>query len=134
VGLLDQTQASIGSTNVPLTAASIADPYLINRIPGSSFAISGKVDLASDPNFATAGAVRVYVDRSTTAIPVTLNSDGSFTSGTITLNDAQFWYPDPPEKVALLAAPFPTDPAKYWYSDRHYVTVQFNDGINMNAL
>jgi len=90
--------------------------------------------LTSDPNFLTAGAVRVYVDRSTTAIPVTLNSDGSFVSGNITLNDSQFWYADPPEQVAFLAAPFPTDVSKYWYSDRHYVTVQFNDGINMNTL
>jgi polygalacturonase len=132
--LLDQTQAIVGSKTVPLTAASIDSPLVINRLPGSSFAISGKVDLSSDPNFMTAGAVRVYVDRSTTAIPVTLNPDGSFTSGNITLNDNQFWYADPPEQVAFLAAPLPTDITKYWYSDRHYVTIQFNDGMNMNTL
>jgi polygalacturonase len=83
LSLLDQTKAIVGSQTVPLIAASIAEPYLINRIPGSSFAISGKVDLGSDPNFATAGAVGVYVGRSTTAIPVTLNSDGSFSSSAI---------------------------------------------------
>jgi len=134
VNLLDQTVAIVGSNTVPLTASSIANPYLINRIPGNALAIRGKVDLTSDPNFAAAGAVRVYVDRSTTAIPVTLSPDGSFTSGTITLNDSQFWYGNPPEQVTFLAAPLTIDNNKYWYSDRHYVTVQFNDGINMNTL
>lgn len=134
VNLLNQTAAIVGSKTVALTAASIDNPYLINRLPGSTFSISGKVDLASYPNFMAAGAVRVYVDRSTTAIPVTLNPDGSFVSGAITLNDSQFWYANPPEQVAFLAAPLTIDVNKYWYSDRHYVSVQFNDGINMNTL
>jgi len=40
----------------------------------------------------------------------------------------------PTEQVAFLAAPFPTDVSKYWYSDRHYVTVQFNDVSIWNTL
>jgi hypothetical protein len=50
------------------------------------------------------------------------------------LNDSQSWYGNPPEQVTFPAAPLTIDINKYRYSDRHYVTVQFNDGINMNTL
>jgi hypothetical protein len=40
-----------------------------------------------------------------------LNPDGSFTSNAITLNDNQTWY-----------------------IDRHYVTVNFFNGLNINSM
>jgi hypothetical protein len=57
------------------------------------------------------GAVAVFVDRDTTGVPVTLNADGSFTSGIITLSNNE-----------------------YWYINRHYVAVNFYNGINVNTM
>jgi uncharacterized lipoprotein NlpE involved in copper resistance len=90
---------------------SINKPNVINAVSANKFTVSGRVDLAASPGFVTGGTVRVFVDRNTTAIPVTLNADGSFTSGTITLDDNQ-----------------------YWYVDRHYVAVNFFNGININTM
>lgn len=142
LSLLNQTVAMVGSQTVPLSAAcalcnpTVVDPVNINRIAGKTFAISGKVDLSTYPTFlSTGGAVKVYVDRSTTAIPVTLNSDGSFTSAAITLDDTPYWYSDPPEHLALTPLPYTSaSTAQYWYSARHYIAVTFYDsGLNINT-
>jgi polygalacturonase len=111
LNLLDVTTANVGGAAVPLTAVSINEPNVINAVSANNFTVSGRVDLAASPGFVTGGTVRVLVDRNTTAIPVTLNADGSFTSGTITLDDNQ-----------------------YWYVDRHYVAVNFFKGININTM
>jgi hypothetical protein len=84
---------------------------LFDKVPQNSFTISGRVDLAESPAFLPGGTVRVFVDRSTTPVPVTLNPDGSFTTGVITVDDSQ-----------------------YWYIDRRYVTVNFYNGIDINTV
>jgi hypothetical protein len=109
--LLDQTTALVGADAVPLTAKSIAEPDIINVVGSPTFRISGKVDLGPYPAFVTGGTVRIFVDRSTAAIPAVLNPDGSFTSNPITLNDNQSWY-----------------------IDRHYVAVNFFNGLNINPM
>ena len=111
LNLLDQTVARVGGEDVPLTARSIDDPNVITHLSANTFTVSGKVDLGAYPGFVNGGTVRLFVDRSTTAILATLNADGSFTSGTITLDDNQ-----------------------YWYVDRHYVAVNFFNGININTI
>lgn len=111
LNLRDETTAHAAGTDVHLTAASIADPDVINAVPAHTFTISGQVDLAAYPGFVTGGTVRVFVDRSTAPIAATLNADGSFSTGPITLNDNQ-----------------------YWYVDRHYVAVNFFNGININTV
>lgn len=111
LNLLDQTTAHVGDEAVRLTPVSGADPNVINKVPGHTFTVSGKVDLAAYPGFVNGGTVRIFVDRSGTAIPATLSADGSFTSGPITLNDDQ-----------------------YWYTDRHYVAVNLFNGININTI
>ena len=111
LNLLDQTVAHAGDTDAHLTAASIADPNVINAVPGHTFTISGRVDLAAYPGFVNGGTVRVLVDRISTPIPATLNDDGTFTSGPITLDDNQ-----------------------YWYVDRHYVAVNLFNGLNINTV
>lgn len=135
--LLDQTTAIVGSNvAVPLEAASSEDPVVINRIPGNTLAISGKVDLNSYPGFPDAGQIKIYVDRSTTAVPVTLNADGTFTSGIFTLDDSQYWYNEPPERLDLTPLPYTAAvTAQYWYSARHYIAVNLYDaGININTM
>ena len=113
LNLLDETAAVVsGGANVPLTAKSIANPDVIIEVPAKTFKISGKVDLSAYPGFTAGGTVRVFLDRSTSATNATLSADGSFiTSSNITLNDSQ-----------------------YWYTDRHYVTVNFYNGYNMNSM
>jgi polygalacturonase len=111
LNLLDETAAHVGGESVHLTAASIAAPDVITALPGRTFTISGKVDLAKYPGFVDGGTVRVFVDRDTTPIPATLHPDGTFTTGPITLDDEQ-----------------------YWYVDRHYVAVNFFKGIDVNTL
>jgi Dockerin type I domain len=114
----------------------VVDPVDINRIPAHIFSVAGKVDLSTYPTIPTAGTVKVYLDRSTTAIPVTLNPDCSFVSGAITLDDTQYWYGDPPEHLALDPLPNTAlDTSQYWYGARHYVAVNFYDsGLNINTL
>jgi polygalacturonase len=111
LNLLDRTTAHAGDENIRLTPASIADPNVINKVPAHTFTVSGKVDLAAYPGFVSGGTVRIFLDRSTTPIPVALSPDGSFTSGAITLDDDQ-----------------------YWYIDRHYVAVNLCNGININTI
>ena len=111
LNLLDQTTATVGTEAVPLTAVSIGNPNVINPVSAATFTISGKIDLSAYPTFVTGGTVRIFVDRSTTAIPVGLNPDGSFTSNVIALNDNQSWY-----------------------IDRHYVAVNFFNGLNINTM
>jgi polygalacturonase len=112
LGLLDETAAAVNAgTLIPLTAKSIANPNIINEVSAKTFKISGKVDLNAYPNFTTGGAVKFYVDRTTTAINATLNPDGTFISNNITLTDNY-----------------------YWYTDRHYVTVNFYNGYNINSM
>lgn len=111
LNLLDQTEAVTDGGSVPLTAASIENPNVINVLPGNTFRISGKVDLAANPAFATGGAVRLFVDRSTRAVAATLSPDGSFVSDPITLDDNQ-----------------------PWYLDRHYVAVNFYRGLDINTM
>jgi polygalacturonase len=111
LGLLNQTTASADGAAIPLTAVSIARPNVITSLPAQSFTISGKVNLAMYPGFLSGGSVTVYVDRGTTGVPVTLNPDGSFTSGPITLSNDE-----------------------YWYIDRHYVAVSLSNGINVDTV
>jgi hypothetical protein len=99
-----------GAAPVRLTAASLRQPNVINRLPSDTFTISGQVDLAAFPGFLPGGSVAIFVDRGTTPVPVTLSPDGDFTSGPITLNDDQ-----------------------YWYEGRHYIAVNFYNGININT-
>ena len=109
--LLDATVATVGTDIVPLTPVSIDNPNFINQVAGPTFRVSGQVDLAAYPGFLPGGTVRLFVDRSTTVIPVVLNADGTFTSNPITLNDNQTWY-----------------------IDRHYVAVNFFNGLNINTM
>jgi hypothetical protein len=109
--LAHDTVASVGGQLVPLTAAGIEDPDVINKVSQNSFTISGRVDLAKSPGFLPGGTVRVFVGRSGAPVPVTLNPDGSFTAGVITVDDNQ-----------------------YWYIDRHYVAVNFYNGIDINTV
>jgi polygalacturonase len=99
-----------GAGPVRLTAVSLGRPDLVTRLPSDTFTISGQVDLAASPGFLPGGSVAIFVDRDTTPVPVTLNPDGSFTSGPITLNDGQ-----------------------YWYQGRHYIAVNFYNGIDINT-
>lgn len=98
---------------IPLVGRTIDAPDVIIPVSSPTFTLRGQVDLSTYPGFiASGGRVRVFLDRSTTAISATLNPDGSFQSGPITLNDNQTWY-----------------------QDRHYVAVNFFDGgINMNTM
>jgi hypothetical protein len=108
--LLDQTVAHAGGRDIRLTPASIEQPDAITDLPERAFTISGKVDLDAYPDFVDGGTVRIFVDRSSTPIPVTLRPDGSFTSDPIALGDR------PP-----------------WYIDRRYIAVNFFKGIDMNT-
>lgn len=110
--LRNDTVASFpgGPAPVRLTAAGLGQPSLVNRLPSDTFTISGQVNLAASPGFLPGGSVAIFVDRDTTPVPVTLNADGSFTSGPITLNDDQ-----------------------YWYEGRHYIAVNFYNGIDINT-
>jgi len=78
----------------------------VTTVPSPTFSLRGKVDR---PGFA--GTVRVFVDRATTPVPAELAADGTFHTGQITVDDNQ-----------------------YWYVDRHYIAVNFYDGINMNTV
>lgn len=110
LGLLNQTAAHVNGTAVPLTAVRIGWPDVVTALPSDSFTISGAVNLAAYPGFLTGGSVAVYVDRDTTPVPVTVQPDGSFTSGPITLNNDE-----------------------YWYAGRHYVAVSLANGINVDT-
>jgi hypothetical protein len=112
VSLMNDTVANFSGSAGPvrLTAVSLRRPDLVNRLPSDTFTISGQVDLAASPGFLPGGSVTIFVDRDTTPIPVTLNPDGSFTSGPITLNDDQ-----------------------YWYEGRHYIAINFYNGIDINT-
>jgi polygalacturonase len=133
--LTGPVSAMVGMATVPLAETKAAGPITINRIAGNAMAISGKVDLASDPGFAANGAVRVYLDRSTTPIPVTVNPDGTFVSGIFTLDDTQYWYVDPPEELDLTPLPYDAlDVAPFWYRTRHYVSVNLSgSGLDLNT-
>jgi polygalacturonase len=109
--LTGDTTATVGGQVVPLTADTIADPNVIVALAQDSFTVSGQVDLAASAGFLPGGTVLVYVDRDTTAVPVTLNADGSFSTGVITLTNDE-----------------------YWYVDRHYVAVNFYNGLDINTL
>ena len=112
LNLLDETKAVTGSGSaVPLTATSIERPDVITEVPGATFSLRGKVDLSTYPTFPESGTVQVFLDRSATAVPALLEPDGTFTTGPITLDDSQSWY-----------------------RDRHYVAVNFFDGININTM
>jgi hypothetical protein len=110
--LTNDTAASFSgnATPVRLTAVSLHHPNLVSKLPSDTFTISGQVDLAASPGFLPGGSVAIFVDRQTTPIPVTLSPDGTFTSGPITLNDDQ-----------------------YWYQGRHYIAVNFCNGVDINT-
>ncbi len=110
LGLLGQPTANANGAAVPLTAVSIRRPNAVTALPSDTFTISGAVNLAAYPGFLTGGSVAVYVDRDTSPVPVTIQPDGSFTSGPITLNNGQ-----------------------YWYAGRHYVAVSLSNGINVDT-
>jgi polygalacturonase len=109
--LRDDTTADAGGHLVALTPVSIERPNVITSVPQNTFTLSGQVDLAASPDFLPGGIVNVFVDRVTTPIQVTLNPDGSFTSGVITVDDNQ-----------------------YWYIDRHYIAVSFYNGLDINTM
>jgi hypothetical protein len=75
---LDQSKAIVGNDTVPLTAASMDNPNVINKFCNHPFLIRSKVDLTTFPSFLTGGGVRMFVDRSTTPIPATNQPDGYF--------------------------------------------------------
>src|SRR5947199_2481900 len=54
----------------------------------------------------------------------------------MTLDDTLYWYSEPPEFFALLGLPYTAaEAAPYWYSARHYVSINFYDaGLNINTL
>jgi len=104
-GLRGQTTASAGGAAIPLTAVTVRRPDVVTPLPADSFTISGQVNLAAGES------VNVYVDRDPAPVPVTVNPDGSFTSGPITLNNDQ-----------------------YWYAGHHYVAVSLASGIDVNTV
>ncbi|MFJ9087903.1 glycosyl hydrolase family 28 protein [Streptomyces sp. NPDC102384] len=111
--LLDRTRAVTGTstdTGVHLTPVSIDRPDIITPVPADTFTLSGAVDLTSHPHFPQTGTIRAFLDRDTTPITVHLSADGTFHSDPITLNDDQ-----------------------PWYRDRHYVAINFYDGIDINT-
>ncbi|MEV0748216.1 MULTISPECIES: glycoside hydrolase family 28 protein [Streptomyces] len=113
LNLLDRTRAvsdTSTNTDVQLTPVSIDQPDAITQVPAGTFTLDGAVDLTGHPNFPQTGTIRAFLDRDTTPIAVHLNPDGSFHSDPITLNDDQ-----------------------PWFQDRHYVAVNFYDGININT-
>ncbi|HLH59368.1 MAG TPA: glycosyl hydrolase family 28 protein [Streptosporangiaceae bacterium] len=109
--LANQTEAQFPSGAVRLTPTGADGPGKVTRLPSDSFTLSGQVDLAASPGFLPGGTVAVFVDRDTTPVPVTLNPDGQFVTGPITLNDNQ-----------------------YWYAGRHYLAVNFYNGIDINTV
>ncbi|MFC9528989.1 glycoside hydrolase family 28 protein [Streptomyces sp. NPDC056975] len=111
LNLLGKTTAASGSgTRTPLTAVSIDRPDLITPLSNATFAVAGRVDLSKHPTFAQTGTIQLFVDRDTTPVALHLEPDGSFLSDPITLDDNQSWY-----------------------RDRHYLAVNFYDGIDMNT-
>jgi polygalacturonase len=109
--LLDRTAAVAPDADpVRLVAATLERPDTVTAVPSRTFSVTGAVDLSRHPSFPSTGTVRVYLDRNPTAVPVQLAADGSFTTGPITLDDDQ-----------------------PWYRDRHYVSVNFYDGIDLNT-
>lgn len=97
--LLGPTTANSNGTVVPLRAAA----NTVTELPQHTFTLSG----SADPGL----TVSVYLDRSTTPIPVTVQPDGSFATAPITLDDSQ-----------------------YWYTDRHYVAVNLYSGLDVNTV
>jgi len=84
-----------------------ASPDVITTVPEATLSLRGRLNLY--PGFA--GTVRVFVDRETTPVAAELAADGTFHTGQFTVDDDQ-----------------------YWYVDRHYIAVNFYDGINMNTV
>ncbi len=111
IKLVDKTIAISDSKRTKLTANSAtADTPVINHVPDKTFQLTGQIDLSSYPNFIKNGIIKLYLDRDSTPIPVTLNSDGTFKSDPITLNDNQ-----------------------YWYQGQHYVSINFYSGDQINT-
>ncbi|MEU4654911.1 glycosyl hydrolase family 28 protein [Streptomyces sp. NPDC023723] len=98
-------------TTVPLAEAGSAPRGHVTTVPDATFRVAGKVDLSTAPDFPAKGTVRLFVDRDTTPVAATLQADGSFLSDPVTLDDNQTWY-----------------------TDRHYVSVNFYQGININTV
>lgn len=71
---------------------------------------TGRIDLSGHPDSAQTDQVKVYVDRQNDPVPVTVDADGSFRTGEIALDDDQFWY-----------------------VDRHYVSVNVHDGLDITT-
>lgn len=112
LNLLDATMAVTATgASTPLQEVRPETPDLITPVPDATFTVHGKVELAVYPSFVDTGTVRLFVDRAETPVSATLDPDGTFHSGPITLDDDQSWY-----------------------SDRHYVAVNLHDGINMNTV
>ncbi|NYI78582.1 glycoside hydrolase family 28 protein [Nocardioides panzhihuensis] len=97
-------------TRTPLTVADFEKPDHVTALPGDTFTVTGRIDLSEHPGFAENGQVKVYVDRRTDPVPVAVEPDGSFRSGEITLDDDQ-----------------------PWYVDRHYVSVNVHDGLDITT-
>lgn len=98
--------------DITATPDTITGPDVVTAVPASTFKLAGKLDISQFPNFASTGKARVFVDRNTNAVPVSVNADGTFLSDPITLGE----------------------PA-YWYRDRHYVSLNFyGGGIDINTV
>jgi polygalacturonase len=111
LNLLDRTAAVLDSgQTVRLTAASTKQPDLITTLPTRAFQVSGALDLSTRPSFPTTGEIRIFLDRAATPIAAHLQPDGTFLSDPLVLDDNQGWY-----------------------RDRHYVSVNFDDGIDINT-
>ncbi|GGJ59404.1 glycoside hydrolase family 28 protein [Streptomyces brasiliensis] len=111
LNLLDQTTAVTETgERVPLKAVSIDHPDVITPAPTRTFTVAGKFDIARHPSFPLDGTARLFLDRSSTPVAVHVQPGGSFVSDPITLDDNQSWY-----------------------RDRHYVAVNFSEGIDMNT-
>ena len=108
LGLANQTTAVTSSGPVHLTAETPGcQVCTVNHLGTETFTLSGKVN--GYPTLKP--TVQVFLDRGASPIPVTVNPDGTFTTGQITLNDDQ-----------------------YWYEGHHYLSINLLNGINVNTL
>jgi hypothetical protein len=60
---LSQAAANAEATTIPLTALRLRRPNAVTALPAGEFTISGKLDLADDPDFLSAGGtISLYID------------------------------------------------------------------------
>jgi polygalacturonase len=107
LGLTADAVAQTANGAVRLRPDNGCEGCTLNRLPGGSFTLSGKI----------AGyrrlkpKVEVYVDRTANPIALRVSGDGSFGTAAITLNNGE-----------------------YWFRGKHYVSIKLQDGINVNTI